>query len=178
MRFVSNCFYVYVSESGENETSKVKKLHNVFLRNSEFRDCRTWHWLKKGYLEKATENTLMAAQGEATRTRSLQRHIEKDQISPRCRLCGKRGGTVTRRQSIMLVYYIQRRDGTRWNSKHHVSSCETFICLFLWFWFVGQVSCRMWVVVEMVCWKNSSLYCVARCRSGSCEERLVHRRSG
>ena len=50
---------------------KEKKLHNAFFSSTEFRDVKSWDWLKKGDLKKATESTLMAAQEQAIRTRSI-----------------------------------------------------------------------------------------------------------
>ena len=73
---------------------KEKKLHNAFFSNTEFRDAISWDWLKKGDLKKATEGTLMAAQEQAIRTRSIKHHIDKENISPLCRICGEREETV------------------------------------------------------------------------------------
>jgi len=46
-----------------------KKRYSVFYKATEFRDPKSWDWLKKGDLKKATEETLMAAQEQAIRTR-------------------------------------------------------------------------------------------------------------
>ena len=71
-----------------------KKLHNAFFSSTEFRNVRSWDWLKKGDVKKATEGTLMAAQEQAIRTRSIKHHIDKEIISPLCRICGEREETV------------------------------------------------------------------------------------
>ena len=73
---------------------KEKKLHNAFFSSTEFRDVKSWDWLKKGDLKKATEGTLMAAQEQAIRTRSIKHHIDKENISPLCRICREREETV------------------------------------------------------------------------------------
>ena len=49
-----------------------KKLHSVFFVKTDFRDSRSWDWLKNGDLKKATEGTIMAAQEQATGTRSIR----------------------------------------------------------------------------------------------------------
>ena len=61
--------------------------------------------VEKGDLKKATEGTIMAAQEQAIRTRSIRDCIEKENISPLCRLCGERDETVA----------------------HLVSECKTFV---------------------------------------------------
>ena len=71
-----------------------KNLHSVFFVKTGFRDSRSWEWLKKGDLKKATEGTIMAAQEQATRTRSIRHHIDKENISPLSRSCGEREETV------------------------------------------------------------------------------------
>ena len=76
------------------ENLKRKNLHSVFFKNTEFRDEQTWNWLKKGDLKKATERTIMAAQEQAIRTRSIGYCIDKENISPLCRLCGERDETA------------------------------------------------------------------------------------
>ena len=73
---------------------KEKKLHNAFFNSTEFRDAISWDWLKNGDLKKATEGTLMAAQEQAIRTRSIKHHVDKENISPLCRICGEREETA------------------------------------------------------------------------------------
>ena len=50
--------------------------------------------MKKGDLKKAAEGNIMAAQEQAIRTRSIRHCIDKENISPFCRLCGERDETV------------------------------------------------------------------------------------
>ena len=71
-----------------------KKMHSVFFRNTAFRDDRSWDWLAKGDLKKATEGTILAAQEQAIRVRAVQHLIDKSYPSPTCRLCGQRDETV------------------------------------------------------------------------------------
>ena len=78
----------------KRENLKRKNLHGVFFKNTEFRDEQMWNWLRKGDLRKATEGTIMAAQEQAIRTRSIRHRIDNENISPLCRLCGERDETV------------------------------------------------------------------------------------
>ena len=66
----------------------------MFLSKTEFRDARSWTWLQKGDLKKATEGTLLAAQEQAIRSRSIKHHIDKENISPLCRMCGEREESI------------------------------------------------------------------------------------
>jgi len=78
-----------------NENLKGKKLHSVFFEKTEFRDSQSWEWLRNGDLKKATEGTIMAAQEQAIRTRSIKHHIDKVETSPLCRFCGDREETIS-----------------------------------------------------------------------------------
>ena len=74
-----------------------KPLHSAFCRETkEINDQeKSWHWVKKGYLKKETEGLIMAAQDQAIRTNWIRHNIDKEDISPLCRLCGERGETVS-----------------------------------------------------------------------------------
>ena len=76
------------------ENLKNKNLHSVFFEKTEFRDERSWHWLKHGDLKRATEGMLMAAQEQALRTKSIKHYIDKTEVNPLCRLCGNRDETL------------------------------------------------------------------------------------
>lgn len=52
---------------------KNKSMHSISFSKTEFNDTRSWDWLKCGDLERAAENTLMAAQEQAIRTPHRQR---------------------------------------------------------------------------------------------------------
>ena len=71
-----------------------KPLHGQFFRGTENRDERSWEWLKRGKLKKETELLLFAAQDQALRTNSLKSRIDKQDVSPSCRMCGEREETV------------------------------------------------------------------------------------
>eukprot|EP00795_Rhopilema_esculentum_P015411 gene15411-biopygen4913 len=68
-----------------------KVLHGQFERGTkEIRDQKgTWLWLKNGYLKKETEGLIVAAQDQALRTNWIRRNIDKENISAKCRLCGR-----------------------------------------------------------------------------------------
>ena len=74
-----------------------KPLHSAFLRETqEVRDeANSWLWVQKGYLKKETEELIMAAQDQAIRTNWIRHNIDKEDISPSCRLCGERDETVS-----------------------------------------------------------------------------------
>ena len=78
----------------KRERLRNKQLHSVFLKNTEFRDKTSWNWLSKGDLKKTTEGTIIAAQEQSLRTRSIQYRIDKSETSPMCRLCNQREETV------------------------------------------------------------------------------------
>ena len=68
---------------------KNKPLHGQFLRQTEeIRDDATWDWLRKGDLKKETEGMITAAQDQALRTKALKAKVEKQDLSPLCRMCG------------------------------------------------------------------------------------------
>lgn len=75
---------------------KNKALHGQFERATEqVRDPESWGWLKRGILKKETEGLLTAAQDQALRTNSIKNRIDKEDVSPMCRLCGEREETVS-----------------------------------------------------------------------------------
>ena len=88
-------------ERHENEVKRSRKenlmeksMHSVFFSKSDFRDTRSWGWLRTGDLKKATEGTIMAAQEQAIRTRMIRHTVDKENVSPLCRMCGERNETV------------------------------------------------------------------------------------
>ena len=73
-----------------------KPLHGQFFRSTEKdRDDKSWLWLRNGKLKKETEGVIIAAQDQALRTNSIKNRIDKQQVSPACRLCGERDETVS-----------------------------------------------------------------------------------
>ena len=84
-----------VAEKRRNQY-KEKPLHGQYVRSTEeIRDDKSWNWLKRGTLKKETEGTLMAAQDQALRTNAIKSRIDKQDISPICRLCGEREETIS-----------------------------------------------------------------------------------
>ena len=84
-----------VAEKRRNQYEE-KPLHGQYVRSTEeIRDHKSWNWLKKGTLKKENEGTLMAAQDQALRTHAIQSRIDKQDVSPMCRLCGEREETIS-----------------------------------------------------------------------------------
>ena len=73
-----------------------KPLNGLFFRSTQKgRDDKSWLWLKNGKHKKETEGLIIAAQNQALRTNSIKNRIDKQQVSPACRLCGERDETVS-----------------------------------------------------------------------------------
>ena len=69
-----------------------KPLYGQFRKaTEEVRSKRSWDWLKKGYLMKETESTIVAAQDQALCTRNLR---NAKNIKSICRVCGDTDETV------------------------------------------------------------------------------------
>ena len=69
-----------------------KPLHGQFRKATEEVGRKTsWDWLKKGYLKKETESTIVAAQDQALCTRNLRNAKNVKSI---CRVCGAADETV------------------------------------------------------------------------------------
>lgn len=64
--------------------------------------------MRKLDLKKATEGAIMAAQEQAIRTRPTRDCIDKENISPMCRLCGGRDETVAHLVSGYFVRHSTR----------------------------------------------------------------------
>ena len=78
------------------EKYKGKELHGKFLRETEDgRDPMTWDWLRTGVIKKETEGLIMAAQDQALRTNAIRKYIDKQDVSPVCRMCGERDETIS-----------------------------------------------------------------------------------
>ena len=81
---------------GRLSSYREKTLHGQYVRGTEdVRDPRAWDWLKRGTLKKETEDLLAAAQDQALRTNYIRNMIDKQDVSPMCRLCGEREETVS-----------------------------------------------------------------------------------
>ena len=53
-----------------------------------------WQWLMGGNFKKDTEEMVCAAQEQAQRINSIKSHIDGQDVSPMCRLCGELSETV------------------------------------------------------------------------------------
>ena len=74
---------------------KEKVLHGQYEKlTAGIRSSDSWEWLRKGTLKKETEGMLMAAQDQALRTNAIKSRIDKQDVSPICRMCGKREESI------------------------------------------------------------------------------------
>src|SRR6185369_17557414 len=75
---------------------KNKIMHGQFLRQTEDQidQKESVRWIAEGYIKKATESLLMAAQEQALRTRKIRHAIDKANVDPKCRWCGAKDETV------------------------------------------------------------------------------------
>ena len=72
-----------------------KPLHGQFIKaTEEVRSKRSWDWLKKVYLKKETESTIVAAQDQALCTRNLRNAVYGENVESICRVCGAADETV------------------------------------------------------------------------------------
>ena len=79
--------------------------------------------MNKGDLKKETEGLITAAQDQALRTNAIKARIEKQDLSPLCRMCGAKDETthhlVCECSKLAQIEYKQRHDNfdriVRWN---------------------------------------------------------------
>ena len=72
-----------------------KPLHGQFRKaTEEVRSKRSWDWLKKGYLKKETESTIVAAQDQTLCTRKFRNVLYGENVQSICRVCGAADETV------------------------------------------------------------------------------------
>ena len=72
-----------------------KPLSEEFKKaTEEVRGKRSWYWLKKGYLEKETDITVVAAQDQALCTRNMRNVVYEEIVQSVCRVCGAANKTV------------------------------------------------------------------------------------
>ena len=92
-----------------------KTLHGQFIRETEkVADKQSWSWLKQGDLKRETESLIFAAQEQALRTNAIKASIDKQNISPACRMCGNASESVTHItsacQKLAQTQYKHRHD--------------------------------------------------------------------
>ena len=82
-------------KTSRNQEWHTKPMHGQFIRQTkELASSESWTWLQRGELKKETEGMIMAAQDQALRTRYIQRAIDKQNISAKCRKCNDKDETI------------------------------------------------------------------------------------
>ena len=72
-----------------------KRVHGRVLGDMEEVGTKeTWQWLQGGYITKSMEGFIMAAQEQALRTQWFRAKIQKENVSPKCRLCDGEDETI------------------------------------------------------------------------------------
>ena len=91
-----------------------KTLHGQFIRETEkVADKQSWSWLKQGDLKRETESLIFVAQEQALRTNAIKAGIDKQNISPACRMCGYASEGVTH-----ITSTCQKLAQTRYKRRH------------------------------------------------------------
>ena len=103
-------------ETLRKEDMEQKSIHGRFFRGvKQVASERSYDWLKSGYLGKATESYICAAQEESLETRWRKARIYGEDVDPKCRLCGKFDETVMHLASgcgeLAKRKYLIRHDG-------------------------------------------------------------------
>ena len=93
-----------------------KALPGQFQKNTEkVKGNKSWNWLKKGYLKKETESTIIAAQDQALYTRNMRKTAYGENVDSTCRVCGYADETVAhivaQCQKLAQKEYKQMRHG-------------------------------------------------------------------
>ena len=82
-------------KNDHEERYKGKGLHGQFWKGIEnVKGEGSWDWMKKGYLKKETESTIVAAQDQALCTRNMRENVFGENVSSFCRVCGQVEETV------------------------------------------------------------------------------------
>jgi len=103
---------------------KNKPLHGQFLGQAEeIRNDATWDWRRKGDLKKETEGMITAAQDQALGTNAIKAKVEKQNLSPLCRMCGEKDESMGPECSkLAQTEYKHRHDNVarmiHWNIAH------------------------------------------------------------
>lgn len=86
-------------------------LHAQFLRNKTERDEKSWEWLKKEKLKKRDGSRPGTENGY-----SLKFRVDKEELSPACRICGYRDETVAddnNKQKQQFIYPHNNKELTK-----------------------------------------------------------------
>ena len=87
--------YIRRVREERKETWYKGELQGQFVQKTqEIADIMSWNWIKNGFLKKETEGMMFAAQEQALRTNAIKANIDKQPVSPLCRLCMKTPETV------------------------------------------------------------------------------------
>ena len=89
--------YKKAKREGKNKKWHDKVLHGQFIRDMEdgVDKEKTWEWLRKSDLKAETEALIFAAQEQSLRTNYVKFHIDKTTNTPMCRMCGKKGESIS-----------------------------------------------------------------------------------
>ena len=80
----------------QRKLKKRKPPHRQFRKAEEkVRGKGSWDWMKKGYLKKKTESTIVVAQNQAPCTRNMKNVVYGENVQSICRACGVVDKTVT-----------------------------------------------------------------------------------
>ena len=106
-----------------------KPLHGQFItQTKDVSTTDTWQWLVRGELKKETEGMIQAAQDQALRTRYIQRAIDKQDVSPKCRKCNIKEETINHvisECSALAQYQYKKRHDTVAKALHW-SLCQKY----------------------------------------------------
>ena len=96
------------------EAYESKALHGQFHKaTEEVKGNMSWNWLKKGYLKKETESTMIAAQDQALCTRNMRKSVYGENVDSTCRVRGSADETeahiVAEYQKLAQKEYKQER---------------------------------------------------------------------
>jgi len=82
-------------QKSHKERYENKGLHGQFHKATvKVKSNKSWDWLRKGYLKKETESTIIAAQDQALCTGNLRKRVYGEDIDSSCRVCGAAEETV------------------------------------------------------------------------------------
>ena len=117
--------YIRRVRNERKETWYKGELQGQFVQKTqEIADIMSWNWIKNGFLKKETEGMMFAAQEQALRTNAIKANIDKQPVSPLCRLCMKTPETVMHLASgctkLAQKQYKKRHDNV---AKEYTGNC-------------------------------------------------------